>query len=77
MNAAFPDAPSLSGDDIETVRQALVLGIRDYARVTELGASVHILDQSPSSGEALAMVRGAGANTGMGGPLEEVQVAAH
>ncbi len=53
----------------------------DFARllfgVTELGASVHILDQSPSSGEALAMVRGAGANTGMGGPLEEVQVAAH
>jgi L,D-transpeptidase-like protein len=45
--------------------------------VTELGASVHILEQSPSAGEALAMVRGAGAYTGMGGPLEDANGAAH
>ena len=53
----------------------------DFARqlfgVTEVGASVHILDRSPSAGEALAMVRGVDAHTGMGGPLEEVQGTAH
>ena len=40
--------------------------------VTSRGGSVHILNQSPSPTEALAMVRGNGAYTGMGGPLEEV-----
>ena len=53
----------------------------DFARhlfgVTELGATVHILDRSPSATEALAMARGVDAHTGMGGPLEEVQGAAH
>ncbi|HEX8467148.1 MAG TPA: L,D-transpeptidase family protein [Allosphingosinicella sp.] len=40
--------------------------------VTRVGASVHIIQQSPAPTEALAMVRGNGAYTGMGGPLEEV-----
>ena len=40
--------------------------------VTSVGASVHIVDQSPAPQEALAMIRGNGAFTGMGGPLEEV-----
>jgi hypothetical protein len=40
--------------------------------VTDVGASVHIIEQSPAPQEALAMVRAGGAYTGMGGPLEEV-----
>jgi L,D-transpeptidase catalytic domain len=40
--------------------------------VTRVGASVHILRESPTAEQALAMVRGNGAYTGMGGPLEEV-----
>src|SRR5258708_10588305 len=32
LDCGIPDARCLPGDDIETVRQALVLGIRDYAR---------------------------------------------
>lgn len=40
--------------------------------VTEVGAAVHIIDFSPSAGEALAMVRGYRAYAGMGGPEEEV-----
>jgi lipoprotein-anchoring transpeptidase ErfK/SrfK len=40
--------------------------------VTQMGGSVHILEASPSAGEALAMVRGTGAHTGMGGPEEPV-----
>jgi NAD+ synthase (glutamine-hydrolysing) len=32
LECGIPDARCLPGDDIETVRQALVLGIRDYAR---------------------------------------------
>jgi hypothetical protein len=40
--------------------------------VTEMGGSVHILDRSPSAGEALAMARGNNAYTGMGGPADEV-----
>ena len=40
--------------------------------VTSLGASVHIVKESPAPQEALAMVRGGNAYTGMGGPLEEV-----
>ena len=47
----------------------------DFARqlfgVTRMGAAVHIIDRSPSSGEALAMVRGNGLYRGTGGPLEE------
>ena len=45
---------------------------RNLFAVTSVGASVHIVDQSPTPEEALAMVRGNGAYTGMGGPLEEV-----
>ncbi|MET1113130.1 MAG: L,D-transpeptidase family protein [Allosphingosinicella sp.] len=41
--------------------------------VTSVGASVHIIKQSPAPAEALAMVRGNGAFTGMGGPLEPVE----
>ena len=41
--------------------------------VTRLGASVHIIQQSPAPAEALAMVKGNGAYTGMGGPLEPVE----
>jgi lipoprotein-anchoring transpeptidase ErfK/SrfK len=41
--------------------------------VTSVGASVHIVDQSPAPAEALAMVKGNGAYTGMGGPLEEIE----
>jgi lipoprotein-anchoring transpeptidase ErfK/SrfK len=48
----------------------------DFARnlfsVTSMGGSVHILDKSPAPLEALAMVKGNGAYTGMGGPLEEI-----
>jgi hypothetical protein len=40
--------------------------------VTRVGAAVHVVDQSPAATEALAMVRGNGAYTGMGGPLEEL-----
>ena len=32
LNCGIPDSRCLPGDDIETVREALVLGIRDYAR---------------------------------------------
>lgn len=39
--------------------------------VTELGGTVHIVDFSPSSREALAMVRGPSAYMGMGGPEED------
>ena len=46
---------------------------RNLFAVTRVGASVHIVDQSPSPTEALAMVRGNGAYTGMGGPLEPVE----
>src|SRR6202047_85364 len=31
LHSGIPDTRCLPGDDIETVRQALVLGIRDYA----------------------------------------------
>ena len=44
---------------------------RNLFAVTELGASVHVVEQSPSAGEALAMVRGVETYTGMGGPDEE------
>ena len=53
----------------------------DFARqlfaVTQVGASVHIIEQSPSAGEALAMVRGNVTYAGMGGPEEEVTGAAN
>jgi lipoprotein-anchoring transpeptidase ErfK/SrfK len=49
-----------------------------FARVlfgaTQMGGAVHITDLSPASGEALAMVRGTGSYTGMGGPEEPVSV---
>src|SRR5438552_7824454 len=32
LGSGIPDTRCLPGDDIETVRQALVLGVRDYAR---------------------------------------------
>ncbi len=41
--------------------------------MTRVGASVHIVDRSPAPAEALAIVRGSGAYTGMGGPLEAVE----
>ena len=44
---------------------------RHLFAATELGAAVHVIELSPSPGEALAMVRGGGAYTGMGGPEEE------
>jgi lipoprotein-anchoring transpeptidase ErfK/SrfK len=40
--------------------------------VTRVGASVHVVAESPAPAEALAMVRGAGAYTGISGPLEAV-----
>lgn len=46
---------------------------RNLFGVTSRGGSVHIIDQSPAPTEALAMVRGNGAYTGMGGPLEPVE----
>jgi hypothetical protein len=46
---------------------------RNLFSVTRVGAAVHIVETSPSAGEALAMVRGTGAYTGMGGPEEPVQ----
>ncbi|HET9638359.1 MAG TPA: L,D-transpeptidase family protein [Allosphingosinicella sp.] len=46
---------------------------RNLFSVTKVGASVHIIEQSPASSEALAMVRGNGAYSGMGGPLEPVE----
>jgi lipoprotein-anchoring transpeptidase ErfK/SrfK len=45
---------------------------RNLFSVTSMGGSVHIVDTSPAPQEALAMVKGNGAHTGMGGPLEEV-----
>lgn len=45
--------------------------------VTEMGGAIHLLDSAPSAGEALALVRGGGALTGMGGPLEPVPGAAN
>jgi hypothetical protein len=46
---------------------------RGLFAVTSVGASVHIIEQSPAPMDALAMVRGNGAYTGMGGPLEPVE----
>jgi hypothetical protein len=46
---------------------------RHLFAATSVGASVHIIEQSPAPQEALAMVRGAGGYTGMGGPLEELE----
>ena len=44
---------------------------RHLFAMTELGAAVHVTDLAPGAGEALAMVRGGGTHTGMGGPDEE------
>ncbi|HEU0098163.1 MAG TPA: L,D-transpeptidase family protein [Allosphingosinicella sp.] len=46
---------------------------RNLFGVTSRGGSVHIIDRSPAPQEALAMVRGNSAYTGMGGPLEPVE----
>jgi hypothetical protein len=46
---------------------------RNLFGVTSMGGSVHILDKSPAPQEALAMAKGNGAYTGMGGPLEPVE----
>jgi hypothetical protein len=43
--------------------------------VTRIGASVHVTAQAPAAGEALAMIRGKGTYSGMGGPEEEVPAA--
>jgi L,D-transpeptidase catalytic domain len=45
---------------------------RQLFAATRIGAAVHVVEQAPSAGEALAMVRGGGAYAGLGGPLEEV-----
>ena len=45
---------------------------RHLFAVTEVGATVHILEEAPSAGEALAMVRGRTEFWGMGGPEEAV-----
>jgi len=50
---------------------------RNLFGVTRVGASVHILQASPSAGEALAMARINGPYTGMGGPDEDSQGAAN
>ena len=44
---------------------------------TRVGATVHILELSPSAGEALAMARVNGPYAGMGGPEEDVPSAAN
>ena len=49
---------------------------RQLFGVTQMGGAVHVLDSSPSAGEALALVRGGGALTGMGGPEEPLPGAA-
>ena len=41
--------------------------------VTSVGAAVHIVAESPSAGEALALVRANAAYTGMGGPEDDEQ----
>jgi L,D-transpeptidase catalytic domain len=46
---------------------------RQLFAVTRVGASVHILQASPSAGEALAMARINGPYTGIGGPDEDSQ----
>jgi hypothetical protein len=50
---------------------------RELFAVTRIGASVHVIQQSPAAVEALAMVRGDTRYAGMGGPLEDVQGAAN
>ena len=40
LGCGEPDTRCLPGDDIETVRQALVLGIRDYARKNDFSKAV-------------------------------------
>ena len=62
-----PDHPASHG----CVRLPLAFARQLFA-ATELGGSVHVTDLAPPSpGEALAMVRGGGAYSGMGGPDED------
>ena len=46
---------------------------RHLFAVTELGGKVHVTGLAPAAGEALAMVRGDGVYTGMGGPDEDTE----
>ncbi len=45
---------------------------RHLFAVTQVGAAVHVLPLAPTAEQALALVRGGAADTGMGGPEEEV-----
>ena len=67
----IPDGPASHG----CVRLPLDLA-RHLFGATALGASVHIVPYAPAPTEALAMARGDGAFTGMGGPEEEEEAAA-
>ena len=49
---------------------------RHLFAATQVGAAVHVLPLAPSAEEALALVRGGAADTGMGGPEEEAPGAA-
>src|SRR5205823_10110485 len=40
LDCGVPDSRCLPGDDIETVREALVLGIRDYARKNNFARAI-------------------------------------
>ena len=44
---------------------------RNLFAATQVGAAVHVTDLAPAAGEALAMVRGNGVYSGMGGPDED------
>ncbi len=61
-----PDRPASHG----CIRLPVAFARHLFA-ATELGAAVHVTDLAPAAGEALAMVRGGGVYTGMGGPDEE------
>ena len=68
---AIPGEPASHG----CVRLPMAFARHLFA-ATALGAAVHVTDLAPSAGEALAMVRGGGAYTGMGGPDEDAAGAA-
>ena len=65
---AIPGRPASHG----CVRLPLAFA-RALFEVTRVGASVHIVDGAPAPAEAMAMVRGGGAHTGMGGPEEPAE----
>jgi len=68
---AIPGRPASHG----CVRLPIAFARHLFA-ATELGAAVHVTELAPSAGDALAMVRGGGAYSGMGGPEEEAEGAA-